>query len=112
MVTISQIQNGLAEFLDTEIIPMLPGWRRFAFGAAAGLVLGRSVEIYEQLKGNPMIQMLGVIQQDDTIDIDALYCEAKRQIQKAPLTFDLPGMGAVTLRETDLDKLYKIILNA
>ena len=110
MVTVAQIQNGLAAFLDSEILPMLPGWRRFAFGAAAGLMLSRSGEIYGKLKADPMVQMLGVIQPDDMIDIDALYREGKRQIQKSPLTFDLPGAGTITLREPDLDKLYRCIV--
>lgn len=110
MVTVTQIQSGLAAFLDSEIIPMLPGWRRFAFGAAAGLMLSRMGEIYNTLKSDPMIQMMGVIQPDDTVDIDALYREGKKQIQKSPLTFDLPGAGTITLRESDLDKLYRHIV--
>jgi hypothetical protein len=109
MVTVSQIQNGLAMYIDEEITPMLPGWRKFAFGAAAGLMLARTGEIYESLKSNPMIRMMGVIQPDDTIDIDALYREAKKQIQRSPLTFDIPGAGIITLREVDLDKLYRLI---
>lgn len=109
MVTIGQVQNGLAAYLDAEIIPMLPGWRRFAFGTAAGLMLSRAGEMFERIKADPTIQMLGVIQPDDTIDIDALYSEAKRQIRKAPLTFDLPGAGSVTLRELDIDKIYMMI---
>lgn len=110
MVTVGQVQNGLAAFLDAEIIPMLPGWRKFAFGAAAGLMLSRSGEIFAKLKEDPTIQMIGVIQPDDTIDIDALYREGKKQIQKAPVTFDLPGAGTITLREADLDKLYRYII--
>lgn len=110
MVTVGQVQDGLAAFLDAEIIPMLPGWRKFAFGAAAGLMLSRSGEIFMKLKADPMIQMLGVIQSDDTIDLDTLYREAKKQIQKAPLTFDLPGAGTITLREGDMDKLYRYIM--
>lgn len=110
MVTVSQIQGGLAAFIDAEITPMLPGWRRFAFGAAAGLMLAQSGEIFGRLKNDHMIQMLGVIQPDDTVDMDALYREAKKQIQKAPLTFDLPGAGTITLREPDLDKLYRYIV--
>jgi hypothetical protein len=111
MVTVTQIQNGVATFLDTEIIAMLPGWRRFAFGAATGLMLARSGEIFAQMKSNSIVQMMGVIQPDDTVDIDTLYKEAKKQIQKSPLTFDLPGAGTITLRETDIDKLYQKIIN-
>jgi hypothetical protein len=56
--------------------------------------------------------MLGVIRPDDMIDIDALYREFKRQAQISPATFAVPGLGTLTLREDDVDKLYSYIVNA
>ena len=111
MATITQIQNGIARFIDEDIVPMLPGWRRFVFGAGAGIMLARSGEILENIKTNEFVKMMGVIREDDTVDVDVLYKEAKRQIAKAPLTFDLPGMGAITLKDSDIDKLYRLIIN-
>ena len=112
MATITQIQNGIARFIDEDIVPMLPGWRRFAVGAAAGLILARAGGIFNDLKNNEFVKMLGVIREDDTVDLDSLYQEAKKQIAKAPLTMDLPGIGAITLKDSDIDKLYRMIMNS
>jgi hypothetical protein len=111
MATITQIQNGIAKFIDEDIVPMLPGWRKFAFGAGAGLMLSRTGEIFEKAKSNELIKMMGVIREDDTVDVDAIYREAKRQIAKAPITMDIPALGSITLRDSDIDKLYRLIIN-
>lgn len=112
MVSFGQVQQGFAQFLDNEIVSHLTGWQRWTLGALGGMAIARTTNLFGDLKKNPVVAMLGVIREDDMIDIDALYAEFKRQAQKSPATFSLPGVGVITLREDDVDKLYTYIINA
>ena len=53
---------------------------------------------------------MNIIDSDDRIDVDLLYNELKKQAQKGAITFNVPLLGAITLNDTDLDKLYQRII--
>ena len=112
MVSLAQFQKGFALFLDNEIVSHMTGWQKWTFGALGGLAIARTTDLFGELKKSPVVAMLGVIRPDDMIDIDALYREFKRQAQISPATFAVPGIGTLTLREDDVDKLYTYIVNA
>lgn len=52
---------------------------------------------------------MGVIDDQDQIDIDAIYREFAAQAQRGAVTFDVPLVGALTLTVADVDKLYRYI---
>ena len=53
---------------------------------------------------------MGVIDDNDMIDIDKLHAEFAKQAQRGAITFDVPLMGALTLNAADVDKLYSYIV--
>lgn len=112
MVNLGQVQQGFAQFIDNEIVSHMTGWQRWTVGAVSGLAISRLSGTFADLKKSPLVAMLGVIRDDDMIDIDTLYKEFKRQAQMSPATFVVPGIGTLTLREDDVDKLYSYIINA
>lgn len=110
MVTLAQVQAGLEKYLETEILSKIPGWQKWVLGAAASRMLSRSGEIFNTLKNNPIISAMGVIDEQDQIDIDAVYREFATQAQRGAVTFDVPFVGALTLTAADVDKLYGYII--
>ena len=72
-------------------------------------MLSRSGEIFNTLKNNPVVSAMGVIDEQDQIDIDAIYQEFAAQAQRGAVTFDVPLVGALTLTAADVDKLYRYI---
>lgn len=109
MVTLAQTTAGIERYLDTEILAKIHGWQKWVLGAAASRVLLRSGEIFNTLKNNPVVAAMGVIDEQDQIDIDAIYREFAAQAQRGAVTFDVPLVGALTLTATDVDKLYSYI---
>lgn len=109
MVTLAQVQAGVEKYLDTEILSKIPGWQKWVLGAAASRTLSRSGEIFNTLKSNPVVSAMGVIDDQDQIDIDAIYREFAAQAQRGAVTFDVPFVGALTLTAADVDKLYRYI---
>lgn len=113
MVTISQVQLGFTKYVDDEIIGKISGLEKWIIGAYVGLAARKSVELFNQLKDNPAVKMLGVIDEDDLIDIDLLYEEFKNQAKEhGAVTFNVPIIGALTLNSSDIDKLYNCIISS
>lgn len=110
MVTLAQVQAGVEKYLETEILSKIPGWQKWVLGAAASRMLSRSGEIFNTLKNNPVVSAMGVIDEQDQIDIDAIYREFSKQAQRGAITFDIPLMGALTVNLGDIDRLYNYII--
>ncbi len=53
---------------------------------------------------------MGLIDEQDQIDIDAIYREFSKQAQRGAITFDIPLMGALTVNSGDIDRLYNYII--
>lgn len=112
MVNVGQVQNGITRYLDNEIVKNMTGWQKWTFGAFGAIAVSRAGDIFETLKNNQMVAALGVIDNNDMIDIDTIYREFKRQAQAGAITIDVPVLGALSLNETDVDKMYNYITNA
>lgn len=103
------VMNGLAEFIDTEILSKIDDWRKWVFGAGVGLYLSQGKEMIEQLKENNLVKKMNLIDKDNKINIDLLYKEMKVQAAKSAIMFNIPTIGPLVINESDLDKIYRII---
>lgn len=112
MVTVAQVQSGIERYISTEFLSKLNGVQKWVVDAASAMYLLNAGKIFEGLKNNPMIAALGVIDEQDHIDIDKLYKHFKAAAGKAPATVSIPLLGAVTLNEGDVDKLYNFIVGS
>ena len=111
MVSIDKIQAGITAFLENEIVAKMSGWQKWVFGAGLGLAMNHTQDIFTALKNNPLVQMMGVIQPDGTVDLDSLYREIKKQAMQGPAVIAIPGVPAITLYDADVDKLYQYIMS-
>lgn len=110
MVTLAQVRAGVGRYLEAEMISKICGWQKWVVGAAASMALDQSAAIFNQLKTNPIVQALGVIDEQDGIDIDRLHAEFAKQAQRGAVTFDVPIIGSLTLNAQDVDKIYQYII--
>lgn len=46
------------------------------------MALTNSAEVFNSIKQNEFVKVLGVVDHDDRIDVDKLYAELKKQAQK------------------------------
>ena len=110
MVTMTQIQNGLAKYIDSEIVASMPGWQKWVFGAGAAIALENLPATIGRYKDHELVKMLGVMDKDGNIDLQKVYHGVKRQSAKGPVSFNIPGMGKLTLHDADVDKIYNMIM--
>ena len=111
MVSIEKIEQGVAAYLDGELMPKLPanGVQRVIVGTAMSLLIKRSGAILDSYKDNQLVKMLGIMDSEGNIDIDILAEELKKNMPKDGLRVDVPIIGALTFKENDVDKLYEYI---
>ena len=112
MATVTQIQNGLAKYIDEEVVAAMPGWQKWVFGAGASIALNNLPATIERVKNTEVVKMLGVIDAQGNIDMAKIYQGVKKQSAKGPVTFEIPAMGKMTLNDADVDKIYRYITNA
>lgn len=109
MYSYNQVINGIAKYIDDEILIKLVDWRKWVYGGAVGLILAKGTDVFNNLKNNEFIKMLDIVDKDDMINVDKLYEELKKQAKKSSITFNAPMLGAITLNEKDVDKIYESI---
>lgn len=111
MVSLTKVINGMRIWLDTELIASMNGLNKWIVGAGLAMYLDNGANIFNELKQNEMVKALQIIDESDMIDIDKIYNYLIKEAQKCPATFKIPYIGAITLHETDIEKLYSCIKN-
>lgn len=107
----SKVINGIAKYIDTEIVEKIVGWRKWIVGGGIGIALSNMTDVFNQVKNNEFVKMLNIVDKDDKINVEKIYKEMKKQAKKSAITFDAPVIGAITLNEQDVDKIYEMIKN-
>ncbi len=109
---IQKVQNGLAKFIDTELVNHLDGWQKIGFGAVSALVIKNLPTTIKQYAHHPAIAMLGVIDEDLNIDIDALHDAVMDHFSTEGEYINVPMLGRLKITKQDVESLYKYIKEA
>lgn len=109
MTDLNNIITGIKKYLESELLERVTGWQKWTVGAALSMILDNAVNVFNSLKTNPVIKSMGVINNDDEIDIDKVYKYFIEQARKSAVTFNLPIIGAVTMKADDVEKIYSFI---
>lgn len=118
MVSINQIERGVARYAESEIMPKLNvgGLARIAIGTAVGVVVKRVGTILETYTGAPALAMLGVVDENKNIDIDLLIPEIKKSIPSDGIHIDIPNpltgtpLASMKFHAEDIDRLHQYIM--
>lgn len=111
MVTINQVQRGMTEFVDREIIPHLSGFERVVVGGGAGLISAKLPAVMDSLMDTPVVSALSLYDKaGQMVDIDAVYNAVKPYIGNEQFPVKIPVAG-VTLKmgQAEIAKLYQYI---
>lgn len=111
LVPMNDVINGITAFFRTEVLPHLPtdGVKGFGVGFAAALAINRIEKIIRQLIGLPVVAMLGVVDDGDMVDIEALREAALQAMPDDGLGIQITPQHRITFGADDVNKLYKLI---
>lgn len=109
MVTIDKVKSGTARFVDCELLPKMTGLPRWVFGALATGVVLKLDKLLEKAKRSTILSALEIVDENNMIDIDALYQLIIPQAEKCPAEISLTGVGVIRITADDLRNLYTYI---
>lgn len=114
MVSIDEIEQGLAVYLDKEFMPKLTDGsvQKVVVGMATSIFIKRFGEIALELQENKLIKMMGIFDDNGDVDLDMLRLELKKQVPETGLRMDLPVVGKLTFYKADIDQLYNTIVSS
>lgn len=110
MKSLNSVINGLRKYLDAEMLSKIQGLNKWIVGASLSMALENGPSIFNELKNSKIIKSMNVIDEDDQIDVEKIYKYLSEQAKKSAVTFNMPFIGAVTIKASDLDKLYQLIM--
>lgn len=111
MYDLNKVINGVIKYIDNELLNKIEGWQKWAFGIVSGLAIKNANNIFEKLKNNPFISSLGIIDEENNIDIDEIYGLAINEARKSSINVSIPMLGSINFDDTDVTKLYNYIKN-
>lgn len=114
MVTIAQVQRGVARFVDAEIVPRLSAVEKLVVGGGAGLLTAKLPEMLAGYAEHKMVTALGLYDAEhEEIDLDAVYSAIKPYIGADPIPVTVPFVGIkLKFTQREFDTLYKYIMEA
>lgn len=112
MVSIDKIEQGVARYLDGELMPQLQGngWEKVLVGTVTSLAISKAGAIAAGYKDHKLVKMLGIMDGKGNVDVEVLATELKNNIPKEGVKVDIPVIGTMTFHKEDVDKLYEYIM--
>jgi hypothetical protein len=107
-----KVKRGVARYVDDELVGKMSGWQRWVIGAGFAMYLENFSSNMQKLKEHPVVKSLGLMDDNGNIAVERMYQHIKMQAQKGPVTLEIPAVGSVTLHDSDVDKLYTLIMQA
>ena len=107
-VTVQQISEGVGRYIDNELMPKVPGIRKWMLGIA-GIYSGQMIETKIKEYGS-VLKSVGIMSEDGMIDIDKFLPHMKAiASQSGPVTEHIALLGDITFDASDVEKLYSYI---
>lgn len=112
VANIQKVQVGLARYIDTEMLNHMDGWQKIGFGAASALIIKNLPNTVQRYMNHPLIQALGIMDEEKNIDIDALHDAVAEHFGEQGEYVNIPLLGRVKFTKADIEALYNHIKEA
>lgn len=119
MYSLDSVKLGIADFLDKEFLSKLQSGtlEKVIMGTVLGMVVCKIDTIVPKLKENQMINFLEVIDENNNVDIDALFSVLQEQIGEEGIKVEIPLLDnnfssvkkPITFYKTDIENLLECI---
>jgi hypothetical protein len=112
MVTVEQIEKGIASYLDTELMPKLSDntIQKVIAGTAIGLAIRQSSTLVKSYQNNEFVKMLGIFDEEGNVDIELVKDELIKNVPTDGFSVEMPVVGKLIFKKEDINRLYKHII--
>ena len=106
-----KVMDGIVRYLNREILKGMNQWQDMMARVAMSRILANRKALRETLINTPLLQTIGIIDSRGMVDVEGLANDLKAQIrERGKLTITTPFFGNFTFVESDVDELYRAIM--
>lgn len=105
-----QVLNGLLKYADHEVINKLNTGGKWIVGTMIAIANQNAAHFMHQLMSNPLVNALGIMDEDGNCDVDMLADALTETAQKyGDLKVEFPMVGSMSFSANDVDLLKDYI---
>lgn len=112
MVSIDQVQRGVAQFVERELLPKMQGKDKWIVTGITTLGLSKLPSLLQTAQGNDVIKVLGIVGEDGYLDMESIIEAVRPAMRATPAIIQIPMGGTVKITEADVDMLYQYIIQS
>lgn len=109
-VTLNQIKQGFARYIDAEFTSKLQGFKKWVVPLGAVAIITSKLDSLMTESNIEMLKSIGYVSEDGLFDVDKIFSDfiaiARAQ---GSVTENLPMLGDVTFSEKDIEALRRYI---
>ena len=115
MVSLNQVETGIACYLDNVLAPHLPiagkydPLKKTAFLTGAMYMVKHSRGAVEEFLRKPFVASTGIMDGSGNVDLDGLVEALKANIPESGLRVPVPVIGELVFYKPDVDELARYI---
>lgn len=105
-----EVIHGIVKFIDNDLLPKMNGLNKWIFGTGTGIMANKGDKLFEELKHNYLIKTLEIINDEGMVDVVCIYKELLQHAEHEPVNIEVPMLGTITLDKSDVEKMYRYIM--
>ena len=116
MVSINQIEHGLARWVDAQLLPLIPtggvndNLKRIGVAAGSVYIIRKGKMALTSLQGSSFLNALGAIDSNGDIDIDGIKEVLMEKIPGTGIKVTVPILNEITFYPKDIEQIYSYIM--
>lgn len=108
MVSMQQIENGVARFIDAELAPKIPVDGPNGQLKRVGFLVGVTYKLHKQLPA--LVNSLGAVDQTGDVDIEGLLEVIHMRVPESGLRVQVPVIDELIFYPSDVERLKSYIM--
>ena len=108
MVSMQQVEHGLARFIDNELAPKIPVDGNNGLVKRIGFLVGVTYMLHKQLP--VLLSTIGAVDQNGSVDIDGVMEVIRTRIPDNGLRVQVPMVNELVFYPADIDQIKSYIM--
>lgn len=108
--SVDQVVKGISNYADNEVMGKLPTSGKWILGTVITLAINNAYNIVDSLQHNPIMQMIGAIDEDGLINVDEIINAMREAADRyGNVVVNVPMLGSMTFSSADVERLRSYI---
>ena len=108
MVSMQQVEHGLARFIDNELAPKIPRDGNNGAVKRVGFLVGVTYRLHKQLP--TVLSTIGAMDQSGGVDIEGVVEVIRARVPESGLRVQVPVVNELVFYPADIDQVKSYIM--